>query len=284
MILDYFVSLAIYMFIYFIVVAALNLSIGFAGLVNLGHMVAFGIGAYASALFMLKAGFPWFAAILAAAITASLISTIIAAVTVRLKGDYYQIVTLGLVFMAIALSRNWTSLTRGALGIPGVPQIIKDDLYYMLFVAAISSLCLLFFYRISKSETGKAFQAIRDDEVAAQILGKNTYGYKVLCILISTFFTGLAGALLVHHINFIDPSIFDLDFFVIILAMTIVGGLASIPGSIAGVFSLSVVMESLRFVNINPEIIGALRQMLFLLILLIIVVYRPRGILGKVDV
>ena len=283
MITDFIVSDLTYFFIYVILVVSFNLAFGFTGLVNLGHMVFFGIGAYISAILTLH-GVPWYLALVAAALLTSLFGAIIAGITVRLKGDYFQIVTLGLVFIAIAISRNWVSLTRGALGLPGVPHIIRDNFYYMLFTFFVCSLCLAFFYWLIKSETGKIFQAIRDDETAAAILGKNTYFYKVLSITISTFFAGIAGSLFVHMLNFVDPSIFDLEFFVIILAMLIVGGLASIWASVAGTFILFIVIDALRFLIVTPELIGPVRQMSLMLILILILIFRPRGILGKVEV
>ena len=283
MILEYFISVLTLLFIYVIVVISLNLSIGFTGLINLGHMVFFGIGAYTSALLTLH-GIPWYFAILAAGILSSVLGIIISAITTRLKGDYLAMVTLGLVFIAIAVSRNWISLTRGALGLPGVPDIITNNFYYMLFTLLIAVLSVIIFYILINSETGKIFQAIRDDETAAAVLGKNTYFYKISSIAISTFFAGIAGSLFVHHINFVDPTIFDLSFFVLILAMLILGGLASIKGSIAGVFILVFLTEAVRFVAISPEIIGALREMIFAIALIIILIFKPRGIFGKVDV
>lgn len=283
MIPDYFISVATYVLIYIIVVESFNLAYGFTGLVNLGHMVFFGIGAYTSALLTLH-GTPWYIAMPAAGLLASISGAIIAAITVRLKGDYFQVVTLGLIFTAIAVSRNWISLTRGALGLPGIPKIINDNLYYMIFVLIVTVLSILFFYWLTNSETGKIFQAIRDDETAAAILGKNTYFYKILSISISTFFAGIAGSLFVHYINFVDPAIFDLGFFVLILSMLIAGGLASIAGPVFGVLALSIVNESVRFIVVNPEIVGAVREMLFIAILMLILIFKPRGICGRVDV
>ena len=282
---EYLIVFFTYVFIYLIVVTSFNLTFGFTGLVNLGHMAFFGVGAYVSALLTLS-GTPWYLALPAAGILAGLLGAVIAAVTVRLKGDYFQIVTLGLAFIAIAVSRNWISLTRGALGLPGIPDIIKNNFYYMLFLFAAASVSVIFLYWLTNSETGKIFQAIRDDETATAVLGKNTYLYKILSITISTFFAGIAGSLFAHYIKYIDPTIFDLEFFVIILAMLIVGGLASIGGSISGVFFVSILTTAMHFVftSISPELIGAMRQMLLMLILLIILIYRPRGMLGKVDV
>ena len=282
---DYLIAVFAYIFLYTIVVVSFNLSFGFTGLVNLGHMAFFGLGAYTSAFLTLH-GTPWYAALLASGLAAGIFGAVIAAVTVRLKEDYFQIVSLGLAFIAIAVSRNWVSLTRGALGLPGIPDIIRNNLYYMLFLFAVALASVIILYWLTNSETGKIFQAIRDDETAAAILGKNTYAYKVLSITISTFFAGIAGSLFAHYINFIDPTIFDLEFFVIILAMLIVGGLASVSGSILGVILVSILLSaiSFAFANISPQLIGAMRQMLLMLVLLLVLVYRPRGILGKVDV
>lgn len=283
MIHEYLISTLTLLFIYIIIVLALNLAIGFTGLLNLGHMVFFGVGAYTSALLTLS-GIPWYAAIVAAGLIASLLGIIIAAVTSRLKGDYFAMVTLGLVFIAIATARNWTSLTRGALGLPGVPDIISNNFHYMLFTLSIAAFSVVFFYKLVNSETGKIFQAIRDDETAAAVLGKNTYYYKILSIAISTFFAGIAGSLLVHHINFVDPTIFDLEFLILMVSMLIAGGLASIKGSIAGVFALLTLSELMRFVVVSPELIGAAREMGFAIILIIILIFKPRGVFGKVDV
>ena len=282
---DYLIAFIVYFLMYTIIVLSLNLAYGFTGLVNLGHMGFFGIGAYASALLTLS-GMPWYFAMPVAALMASIAGTIIAMIAVRLKGDYFQIVTLSLVFMAIAVSRNWISLTRGALGLPGIPPIIKDSFYFMLFVLAVTVLCVLFFYWLTKSETGRIFQAIRDDEVAASVLGKNTYFYKVMSISISTFVAGIAGTIFAHYIQFVDPSVFDLELFVLILSMLIVGGIASVEGSVAGafIFSLLSTLMHFTFSGISPGLIGPLRQMLFMAITIVILIYRPRGLFGKVDV
>ena len=285
MILDYITIFFIYVLIYIIIVASLNIAWGFTGLVNLGHMAFFGFGAYASAILTLN-GVPWYFALPAAGIISGLLGAVIASITVRLKGDYFQIVTLGLAFISIAVSRNWISLTRGALGLPGVQPIIRNHFYYLAFLIAITAMCLAFFYWLVNSGIGKIFQAIRDDETAASVLGKNTFLYKILSITISTFFAGIAGSLFVHYIQFVDPTIFDLEFFVLMVAMLIAGGLASIKGSVLGVFSIAILTEFVKyqFVWISPELIGALRQMLLMAAIIIILIFKPRGIFGKVDV
>ncbi|MBI3035579.1 branched-chain amino acid ABC transporter permease [Candidatus Woesearchaeota archaeon] len=283
MIHEYLISILTFISIYSIIVLSLNVVIGFTGLINLGHIVFVGIGAYASAILALN-GVPWYISIFAAGILASVFGAAIAAITSRLKGDYLAMVTLGLVFIAVAVSRNWISLTRGALGLPGIPDIIKNNFHYMIFTMAISALSVFLFYRLTNSETGKIFQAIRDNEVAASVLGKNTYFYKIISMAASTFFAGIAGSLLAHHLNFVDPTIFELDFIVTMLVMLIAGGLASITGSVVGVFILYALSESIRFIVVNPSIVGAFREMVFAVVLILILIFRPRGMFGKVDI
>ncbi|MBI3027753.1 branched-chain amino acid ABC transporter permease [Candidatus Woesearchaeota archaeon] len=283
MIHEYLIQLLTIISIYAIAVTSLNLTMGFTGLINLGHMVFFGIGAYASALLTLN-GVPWYFAMLIAGILASVLGIAIAAITARLKGDYLAMVTLGLVFIAIAVSRNWISLTRGALGLPGVPDIIRNNFYYMVLCMSIAGICIFIFYKLINSQTGRVFQAIRDDETAAAVLGKNTYFYKIISMAVSTFFAAIAGSLLVHHINFIDPTIFDLEFLVVIVTILVAGGLASIKGSVISVFALLALSEAMRFVLVSPALIGPVREMMFEVILILILLFKPKGIFGKVDV
>ena len=283
MIIDYFIQLLTLISIYAIAALALNLAMGFTGLINLGHMVFFGIGAYLSALLTLG-GVPWYFSIVIAGIASSVLGITMMAITARLKGDYFAMVTLGLVFIFISVSRNWIEVTRGALGLPGVPKILSNNFHYALLTVGIATLCVLILHKIINSETGKIFQAIRDDEIAAKILGKNTYFYKMLSMAISTFFGGIAGSMFVHQINYVDPTIFNLEFLIFIFTMLIAGGLASLSGSIIGAIVVSASSELLRFVVINPSFVGAFREMLFAIVLLTILLFRPKGILGKVGI
>ncbi|MBI4143373.1 branched-chain amino acid ABC transporter permease [Candidatus Woesearchaeota archaeon] len=283
MIHEYLASVLTFAFIYVILVASLNIAIGFTGMLNLGHMVFFGIGAYASAILTLN-GIPWYIAVPASGAISAILAVAIGSVTVNLKKDYFAMITLGLIFVAIAVARNWISLTRGSLGIPGVPDIIRNDFYYMVFVFCVALLAILFFRQLVNSQPGRIFQAIRDDETAASVLGKNVYLYKIMSMGISSFFAGVAGSLLVHKIKFVDATIFDLGFFIIIISMLIAGGLGSIKGPVVGVFVLIFITEFVRFIGITPALVGALREMIFAAALIVILVFKPRGIFGRVDV
>jgi len=280
--INYLIHLAILIGIYSILVNSLNLALGFTGLLNLGHVGFFGIGAYTSAILALM-GVPIPLAMLCGGLLAALSGAILSLPTTRLKGDYLALATLGFTFIMGSIARNWTSLTRGALGIPGIPKIASTNTLFLTIVVilAVASYFVLSF--IVKSRFGKTLQAIRDDELAAAALGKNTFLHKTLAIAISAFFAGIAGGLFAHYITFIDPSIFGLSDLILLFSMVIVGGLASLPGSAIGTAVVFLIPEPLRFIGFPSSVIGPVREMIFALILLLILIYRPKGILGKVD-
>lgn len=280
--INYFIHLVILLGIYSILTVSLNFAVGFTGLLNLAHIGFFGIGAYASAL-LTMAGYPLWLSMLLAGVFASIAGIILAFPTSRLKGDYLALATLGFAFIAGSIARNWNGLTRGALGIPAIQKLAPSNKLILLFVIIITALTYLIFYKLSKSKYGKTLEAIRDDELAAKTLGKNTFAHKLSALGISAFFAGIAGSLFAHYITFIDPSIFGLPDLILVFSMMIVGGLASIEGSLIGATIILLIPEPLRFLGLPPALIGPLREMIFAAILLFILLYKPKGILGRVD-
>jgi branched-chain amino acid transport system permease protein len=280
--INYLIHLAILVCIYAMLAISLNFAVGFTGLLNLGHVGFFGIGAYTSALLALH-GYPLWVAILGAGIVAALFGIILALPTTRLKGDYLALATLGFAFIIGSIARNWTSLTRGPLGLPGIPKYVPQNTTLLMIAAlgVVAMYCIVAF--IIRTRFGKTLQAIRDDELAAKMLGKNTFAHKVAAMGISAFLAGIGGSFFAHYISFIDPSIFGLGDLILLFSMLIVGGLASVPGSFIGTAIILLIPEPLRFIGFPSALIGPMREILFALILLLILIYRPKGILGKVD-
>ena len=279
---NYLVHLGILLSIYSILVISLNLAIGYTGLLNLGHVAFFGVGAYASAL-LTTHGFPIWVGLLCGSLLATIAGLLLALPTTRLRGDYLALATLGFAFIMQSIARNWTDLTRGALGIPGIPKLVKSNTTFLLITIAFAAITAFIFWKITKSRFGKTCEAVRDDELAAKMLGKNTFAHKVGAMAISALFAGLAGGLLAHYITFIDPTIFGMTDLILLLSMVIVGGLASIRGSIAGAAIIFLLPEPLRFIGFPSALIGPMREILFAVVLLLILIYRPRGLFGKVD-
>ncbi len=288
MIEAYFVHLAILIGIYLILSLSLQLSLGYTGLINLGHIGFFAIGAYVSALLTLN-GVPFIVAFLLSGVVSAFFGFLLSIPTNKLKGDYLSLATLAFTFVVYAVALNWTSLTRGPLGLFGIK---KPSLFGLSFSSNESFLVLtlvivLFVYfvikRIVDSPFGRVLEATRDNELATRVLGKNTFKIKSLSLSVSAFFAGFAGSLYAHYITFIDPSSFTLLQLIPILCIVIIGGLASLRGTVIATIVLVLLPEPLRFIGFPSSIVGPMRQILYALILLLILIYRPKGFFGKVE-
>jgi branched-chain amino acid transport system permease protein len=288
MISSYLIHLLILIGIYLILAISLQLSVGFTGLLNLGHIAFYAIGAYTSALLALN-GFSFWFCFLSAGILAMIFGFLLSLPTNKLKGDYLALATMGFSFVVYAVLLNWTSLTRGPLGLPGIPKpkiwgiSFSDNFSFLILVAIIALISYLIIKRITISPFGKVLEAIRDDELAVRVLGKNTFKMKSLALMISSFFAGIAGSLYAHYITFIDPSSFTLLQLIPVLSMVIIGGLGSLEGTIIVTIILTLLPEPLRFIGFPSSIVGPARQILYALILLLILIYKPKGFFGKIE-
>ena len=287
MLSPYIVNLLIPIGIYIILAVSLNLALGFTGLINFGHIAFFGIGAYTSALLVL-AGVPFVIAFLCAGILASLFGFILVWATKRLKGDYFALATLGFSFVVYSLLLN-LKFTRGPLGISGIPKPsifgigINSNISFLVFVLILVVLSVFIINKTVKSPFGRLLRATRDDEIGLRVLGKNTDKLKYKAMMISAFFAGIAGSLFAHYIRFIEPSSFYLGDIILVLIIVLIGGLASIRGSIIGTFIILLIPEVLRFLNLPSSVIGPMRQIIYAIVLLAILLYKPKGLFGKVD-
>jgi branched-chain amino acid transport system permease protein len=284
----YITHLLILIMIYAVLALSLNFALGYAGMLNLGHVALFGVGAYTSAL-LTKAGVSFELSFLAAGLLAAVLAYFLASATNRLKGDYLALAALGFNFVVFSVLLNWTSLTRGPLGISKIPKpsllgfAIADNTAYLALVSIFAIASSLVIYRIVKSPYGRLVQATRDDEISVRVLGKDSFKTKSKALAISGFFAGLCGSLFAHYISYIDPFTFGLNEIIFVLIIVILGGLASIKGSIAAAALLVLLPEALRFVALPATMTGPLRQVIYALILLAILLYRPRGFFGRVD-
>ncbi len=283
----YLVHLLILIGIYAILSISLNLAMGFTGLLNIGHVAFYGVGAYTSALLALNFGLSFWWGLLIGCIVAGLFGLLLAIPTIRLRGDYLAIATLGFAIIVENVFRNWTGLTRGPLGLPGIPKpqlfnITFSGNSYLILVLAFLLIVYLLTRHIVKSPYGRVLKSIREDELVTASLGKNVVKYKTQALMISAFFAGIAGSLYAHYITFIDPSSFSILESILIISMVIVGGLASVEGSIIGAAILILLPEPLRFLPLPSFAIGALRQMIYAGLLILLLIKRPQGISGEV--
>ena len=279
---QYFITVGISCIYFSVLTLSLNLITGYMGITSLGHAAFFGVGAYTAAILSTRLGLGFIWNFIFASLFAAIFGVLLGIPTLRIKGRYLAIVTLGFCEVMRIIELNWMSLTRGPQGISGIP---KMDLFGYIFskpihkyyVALILLIFTIFIVKsIMNSRIGRAISAIRDDEIAADAMGINVFKYKIMVFSISSALAGLAGAYYAHFMGFIDPNAFNFDQSILILSMTIMGGMASIPGSIFGASVLCVLPEVLRSV-------ADYRQIVYGLILAIMVVWKPSGFLGGIN-
>ncbi len=250
-----------------ILAVSLNLITGFTGQFSLGHAAFMAIGAYASGVMTAKLGQPFIIGILMAGIMASIAGVLIGIPTLRLRGDYLAIATLGFgeIVKILAINNDYIG---GAVGLNDIPQYTNWTWLYFSVVTTIVVIS-----NFVKSHNGRACMSIREDEIAAEAMGVNTTYYKILVFTIGAFFAGIAGALYANYFYFIKPDSFGFMKSVDILVIVVFGGMGSITGSIIGAILLSVISLFLQGI---PE----LRMVVYSIILFLIMVYRPQGIMG----
>jgi branched-chain amino acid transport system permease protein len=274
------------MAIYGILAVSLSLVVGLTGLFNLGHAAFFGIGAYASALLAL-AGYPYPVCLAAAVALAALAGVLVGLPTLRLRGDYLAMATLGLGEIARAVFRNWVGLTRGPMGLPGIPRPallgLEVDSPGKWVAVAFAALAVAWLAAelVSRAPLGRVLRAIREDELAVQALGKNPQPFKLQALALGAGLAGLGGSLYAHYISFVDPSPFTLSTTIFLFLLIVLGGLGNHGGSIVAAFVLLGARESLRFAGLPPSVGAPLQQLVFSLLLVVLVIYRPWGLLPE---
>jgi branched-chain amino acid transport system permease protein len=251
-----------------ILAVSLNLITGFTGQFTLGHAAFMAIGAYISALLTAKFALPFVAAVALGALCAAIAGMVIGIPTLRLKGDYLAIATLGFGEIVRIIILN-NEAVGGASGFNDIPQNTNWTWLYFMVVITI-----IIIKNFVNSKGGRACIAIREDEIAAEAMGINTTFYKVLAFAIGAFFAGIAGALYSGYFYFIKPDAFGFMKSIDILVIVVFGGIGSIKGSVVGAVALSIISLLLQTI---PE----LRMVIYAVILFIIMVYRPQGILGS---
>jgi branched-chain amino acid transport system permease protein len=276
---DYFLDIAILVGIYVILALGLNVVVGFAGLLNLGFVAFYALGAYAYALLNTRLGLGFWTALPFSVGLSAIAGFFLAVPALRLRGDYLAIVTLGFGEITRLILNNWDSLTMGPNGITGIaaPNVLSFSLgklshfYYLVLLLVLITLFITM--RVYSSRIGRAWVAIREDELASSAMGINTTAYKLYAFAFGAFWAGLAGAVFAAKMQFVSPESFTFMESVLILCMVILGGLGSIWGVILGAFILVLLPEMLREIQLYRMLaLGAG--------LVLLMVFRPQGLFG----
>ncbi|WP_371381252.1 branched-chain amino acid ABC transporter permease [Sporomusa aerivorans] len=277
---DYVIRILIMSGVFSILALSLNLVTGYTGQFCLGWAGFYGIGAYASALLVMKLDFSFWLAMPLAGLVAAFFGILLGIPTMRLKDIYLAIATLGFGEIIRLIMLNWTDLTRGSMGLPGIPSpklfsyefATNLPFYYLCLLLVVLTIAVI--RRIIDSRVGRALIAIREDDLAAKAMGIDVTGYKILAFAVGAFFAGIAGAFYAHYASFIDPHTFSFSESIAILAMVVLGGMGSVAGSIIGAVTLTIAPEILRDLS-------EYRMIIFGLIMMVVMLIRPQGIMGK---
>lgn len=281
--------------VYAIVAVGLNLLIGYAGQVSLGHAAFFGIGAYTSAILATRLGWPSWLTIMLAIIMAGVIGMALGWVVLRLKGHYLAMATLGMGIIVLVLFRELRPLTGGNDGINYIPHLslpgmtINGKVGEYFFIWVIAILVLAFAQNVIASRTGRALKALHFSEVAADAMGVNVALHKIKIFALSGALAGLAGGIFAHIQTFIDPKSFDVTLSIMLVTMVVIGGMSSIWGAVAGAAVISFipkVVEALPkwFGNVPDWVknYSNYQALILGLILILTMVFMPSGITRSV--
>lgn len=251
-----------------ILAVSLNLIVGFTGQLALGHAGFMAVGAYVAAILTMRLHQPFMLALVAGALAAAFAGIIIGLPTLRLKGDYLAIATLGFGEIIRGAANN-IKYIGGAAGMIGIPRLTNWTWLYVMIVFTV-----LVTANLINSSHGRACVAIRENEIAAETMGINTTYYKVLAFALGAFFAGIAGALYAHYFFLIQPVTFTFFRSFDILVMVVFGGLGSITGSI-------IAAAGITLINAALQQLAVLRMVIYAVLLVVVMIFRPQGLMGN---
>ena len=271
--------------IYAILALGQNVITGWCGMLTLGQAAFLGLGAYVSALLVMRWGVPWPLAFIAAGASSAVVGGLLAIPCLRVRSDFLSLVTIAFNQLFYVVANNWMAVTRGPMGLPQVPPVTlfgwalrsPSEKYWCILVVA--ALVYAGVARVTAGPIGRAWAMVRDDEVAAAAVGVDVVRMRVLAFATGCFVCGLAGSLYAHYLRLVSPDMFRLEESLLMMQMAILGGLGSVAGSGLGALLIVAIPEALRssepwLVTLRPGIVGAL--------LVALMVWRPNGLLGHV--
>jgi branched-chain amino acid transport system permease protein len=278
---DYYLDTVTLTCIYIVLALGLNMEVGQTGLLNLGYVAFYAIGAYTYAVLSTAAGLSFWPGLLAGAGVAAGFAAVLGLPTLQLRGDYFAIVTLGLGEITRIVLNNWDGVTGGPNGILNIgrPKLAgytlhsTRDFYYLILVMVI--LTVFAVKRIMASRIGRAWLAIREDQVAAEAVGINTFRLKLLSFVLGSALAGMTGVFFAAKMAFVSPESFTFFESVMVLCMVVLGGMGSIPGIILGALLLIMLPEIFRDFQ-------DYRMLAFGVALVLMTVFRPQGLMGRI--
>lgn len=278
---EYLLHLGVIILFSVVLATSFNLIVGYAGEFPLGHMAFLGIGAYTAALLASRFGMPIYITVPAGGLVAAAFGMAIGAITLRLRGPFFVIITLCFAEVLRLVANNWVALTNGPMGISGIPKPPwievqnalgqKTSFYYVALVVA--AIVLYLAYRFVYSNIGRAAVAIRENRFVSQSVGISPFYYALVTFVLGAMMAGLAGSFYAHYISFVGPEVFGFSFMASTIIMVLLGGKGTLVGPVVGAIVVVLLEEYLRdFKELRLSIFGA--------IVIAVVLFMPRGLMG----
>lgn len=276
--------------IYIMLVLSANLTTGMANLLTMCQAAFYGIGAYIGTYFLFQFNISFLLIVFLVMMATGLSSLIISYASVKLKGDYFVLATMGFQLIVYTVIYNWTEVTHGTYGIAGIPGfnlafglVSIDGIYTnLILILLITAAIIWFLNRLKTSPYGRLLKAIRTDETIVESFGRNTAGVKIWAFALSSAIAGLAGALYASYVGYIDPTSFPLRESIFILCALFIGGIGNIEGPICGAAFVILLPEVLRWVGLPESMAAEIRQIIYGFALVLIMIFHPQGIKGKI--
>lgn len=282
--MEYILHLLIFIAFYTLLAQSLNLSAGLTGLISLAHAGFYGIGAYTTAILSQHFQLPFWINLPIAMLACLVASLVVSLIALRTVDDYFIICTLGIQVIIFSLMNNWMDLTRGPLGIPGIPSIslfgipLNGKISYLLLSTFFMLVVWCALNNLFNSAFGKTLLAINEDEIYAESIGKNVYQSKVISYAISAAIAAIPGALYAHYISYIDPTSFTVMESIFILSIVIIGGMGYLTGSFLASAFMILLPEILRFVGMPNNVAANVRQIIYGAILVLVMMSGKNGL------
>ncbi len=286
--MEYIFHIFILLNIYIMLVLSANLTIGMANLLTMCQAAFYGIGAYIGTFFLMQFHIPLLAIIVVVALITGLFSFIVSYASVKLKGDYFVLATMGFQLIVYTILYNWIPVTHGPNGITGIPGVRIFGLWelsgvyaYLALTILLTCLFALLFRDLHNSPYGRELRAIKADELTVQSVGRDTVAAKSWAFFISAAVAGVAGVVYAAYVGYIDPTCFTLNESIFIISALFIGGIGNVKGPVLGALFVVLLPELLRFVGLPETIAANLRQIIYGLSLILVVYFRPQGLFGK---
>lgn len=273
--------------IYIILALSANLVSGYTGLLSFANAAFYGLGAYATAIAMKYWELPYFPALLVAIAVCVVVSLVVTFLSIRLKDLYFTLSTLALQVMLFTVLYNWEGVTGGSYGISEIPKVkifeylLNSTVDYAILGGSFALIISVVFFVFRTTPFLRVLECIRDNELGAVTIGKNISYYKFICNSISAALIAVAGSLFAVYHSYIDPTSFSLSESILIVNMILIGGTGNLVGPIFGACFFVLLPEVTRFIPINSAQGASLQMMIYSMVLILVVRFRPNGLFGK---